>query len=249
MRFLRQSLVGVFLAAMTLGLLAFAGQMIGGAVQDRMGKENRARPAKERVFAVNVVRAEIGIETPVLATFGEVKSRRTLELRSASGGRVIELLEQFVDGGEVSAGDVLVRIDPSNAQSTLSRVQADIADAQADARDAQRSLALAQDEQIAAQDQADLRAKALQRQKDLFERGVGTATALETAELAASSARQAVLARRQSVTQSQARIDQAASAIARAQIALADAERGLSDATLIAPFDGKLSAPLSLIHI
>ena len=162
MRFLRQSLVGVFLAAMTLGLLAFAGQMIGGAVQDRMGKENRARPTKERVFAVNVVRAEIGIETPVLASFGEVKSRRTLELRSASGGRVIELSEQFVDGGEVSAGDVLVRIDPSNAQSTLSRVQADIADAQADARDAQRSLALAQDEQIAAQDQADLRAKALQ---------------------------------------------------------------------------------------
>ena len=111
-----------------------------------------------------------------LATFGEVKSRRTLELRSASGGRVIELSEQFVDGGEVNAGDVLVRIDPSNAQSTLSRVQADIADAQADARDAQRSLALAQDEQIAAQDQADLRAKALQRQKDLLERGVGTAT-------------------------------------------------------------------------
>ena len=79
MRFLRQSLVGVFLAAMTLGLLAYAAQLIGGAVQDRMGKENRARPAQERVFAVNVIRAEIGAETPVLKTFGEVKSRRTLE--------------------------------------------------------------------------------------------------------------------------------------------------------------------------
>ena len=51
MRFLRQSLVGVFLAALTLGLLAYAGQMIGGAVQDRMSKENKARPAQERVFA------------------------------------------------------------------------------------------------------------------------------------------------------------------------------------------------------
>jgi len=163
-------------------------------------------------------------------------------LRSASGGRVIELSEQFVDGGKVRAGDVLVRIDPSNAQSTLSRVQADIADAQADARDGRRSLALAQDELIAAQEQADLRAKALQRQKGLLERGVGTAASLEAAELAASSARLAVLARRQSVTQSQARIDQAASAIARAQIALADAERGLADATITAPFDGKLSA-------
>jgi multidrug efflux pump subunit AcrA (membrane-fusion protein) len=243
MRVLRQSLVGVFLAAMTLGLLAYAAQLIGGAVQDRMGKENRARPAQERVFAVNVIRAEIGAETPVLKTFGEVKSRRTLELRAAIAGRVIELSEQFVDGGAVMAGDVLVRIDPANAQSTVSRVQADIADAQADGRDATRALALAKDEQLAAQEQADLRAKAQQRQSDLLARGVGTAAAVEAAELAASSARQAVLSRRQAVTQAEARIDQATSALLRAEIALADATRGLADTTLIAPFDGKLSAP------
>ncbi|MFT5800044.1 MAG: hypothetical protein ACI84R_004126, partial [Candidatus Azotimanducaceae bacterium] len=147
MRFLRQSLVGVFLAALTLGLLAFAGQMIGGAVQERMSKENKARPAQERVFAVNVIRAEMGTQTPVLTTFGEVKSRRTLELRSAAAGRVIELSDQFVDGGAVTAGQVLVRIDPANAQSTVARVQADIADAQADGRDAERAFALANDEQ------------------------------------------------------------------------------------------------------
>jgi multidrug efflux pump subunit AcrA (membrane-fusion protein) len=243
MRFLRQSLVGVFLAAMTLGLLGYAFQMIGGAVKDRMSKENKARPAQERVFAVNVIRAKVGVETPILETFGEVKSLRTLELRSAAAGRVIELSDQFVDGGEVLAGQVLVRIDPANAQSSVSGVLADIADAEADARDAERALALAKDEQTAAQEQADLRAKALKRQNDLLGRGVGTAAAVETAELAASSARQAVLARRQIVTQSQARIDQAASALSRAKIALADAERGLADTTLTAPFDGKLSAP------
>jgi multidrug resistance efflux pump len=233
----------MFLAAMTLGLFAYAAQMIGGAVQDRMGKENRARPAQERVFTVNVIRAEAGVEVPVLATFGEVKSRRTLELRAATAGRVIELSDQFVDGGAVMAGDVLVRIDPANAQSTLSRVQADIADAQADGRDAARALTLAKDEQVAAQEQADLRAKAQKRQDDLYTRGVGTAAAVEVAELAASSARQAVLSRRQAVTQAEARIDQAASALARAKIALADATRGLADTSLIAPFDGKLSAP------
>ena len=242
MRFLRQSLVGVFLAALTLGLLAFAGQMIGGAVQDRMSKEDRARPVQERVFAVNVIRAELGVETPVLKTFGQVKSRRTLELRAATAGRVIELFDQFVDGGAVRAGDVLVRIDPADAKSTVSRVKADMSDANADGRDAARALALAKDEQIAAQEQADLRAKAQKRQNDLLARGVGTAAAVEVAELAASSARQAVLSRRQAVSQAEARIDQAASAMSRAQIALADATRGLADTTLVAPFDGKLSA-------
>jgi multidrug efflux pump subunit AcrA (membrane-fusion protein) len=52
-----------------------------------------------------------------------------------------------------------------------------------------------------------------------------------------------VLSRRQAVTQAEARIDQATSALLRAEIAQADATRGLADTTLIAPFDGKLSAP------
>ena len=242
MRFLRQSLIGVFLAAVTLGLLAYAGQLIGGAVQDRMANDTQARPVRERVFAVNVVVADAGTQTPVLQTFGEVQSRRTLELRAASGGRVIELAEAFQDGGAVKAAQVLVRIDPADAQSAFDRAQADLDDAKAEARDAQRGVALAKDEQAAAQEQADLRQSAFQRQEDLRARGVGTAAAVETAELAASSARQAVLARRQIVTNGEARIDQAATRLARAQIALAEMQRRLNDTTLVAPFDGTLSA-------
>jgi multidrug efflux pump subunit AcrA (membrane-fusion protein) len=242
MRFLRQSLIGVFLAAVTLGLLAYAGQLIGGAVQERMSDDRKAPPARERVFTVNVVVAEAGTQTPVLQTFGEVQSRRTLELRAAAGGRVIELADAFEDGGVVKAGEVLIRIDPADAQSTLDRAQADLDDAQAEVRDAARAVALARDEQAAAQEQADLRQSAFQRQEDLRERGVGTAAAVETAELAASSARQAVLARRQIVTTGEARIDQAATRLARAEIALAEAQRRFDDTTLVAPFDGTLSA-------
>jgi membrane fusion protein (multidrug efflux system) len=66
MRFLRQSMIGVFLAAVTLGLLAYAGQLIGGAVQDRMANDTKAPPARERVFTVNVIVAEAGTQTPVL---------------------------------------------------------------------------------------------------------------------------------------------------------------------------------------
>lgn len=242
MRFLRQSMIGVFLAAVTLGLLAYAGQLIGGAVQDRMANDTKAPPARERVFTVNVIVAEAGTQTPVLQTFGEVKSRRTLELRAAAAGRVIALDEAFNDGGAVRSGQVLIRIDPADAQSAFDRTQADLADANAETRDAQRAVALARDEQSAAQKQADLRQTSFQRQTDLRSRGVGTASAVETAELAASSARQAVLARRQIVTQAEARIDQAATKLVRAEIALAEAQRRLDDTTLTAPFDGTLSA-------
>ena len=90
MRFLRQSLIGLVLAALSLGLLAYAGSIVGGAVQDRLAQESKAPPARERVFAVGVITAEPGTETPTLQAFGEVESRRTLELRAAVAGRALK---------------------------------------------------------------------------------------------------------------------------------------------------------------
>lgn len=241
MRFLRQSLIGLVLAALSLGLLAYAGQLVGGAVQERLARETKAPPARERVFAVGVVRAEPGTETPVLESFGEIESRRRLELRAAASGRIVELAEAFEDGGAVRAGQVLLRIDPAVAQAAFERAEADILDAEAEMRDAERTLILSRDEERAAQDQANLQQRAYERQVDLAARGVGTAAAVEAAELAAASARQSVLSRRQAVTAAEARIDQSVTRLARSRIDLRDAERALEDTTLIAPFDGTLS--------
>ncbi len=234
-------MIGLFLTAVTLGLLVWAVQMIGGAVQERLADSPKAPPARERVFSVNVVTAVAGEQTPVLTGFGEVASRRTLELRAADAGRVIELADGFEDGGTVTAGDVLVRIDPADAQSAVQRALSDLADGEAEERDAARVLVLAQDELAAAQEQAELRARAADRQNDLVTRGVGTTASTETAELAASAARQAVLSRRQALAQAEARLDQSATSIARLQIALDEAQRRLDDTELHAPFNGILS--------
>ncbi|WP_284373905.1 efflux RND transporter periplasmic adaptor subunit [Sulfitobacter pacificus] len=242
MRFLRQSMIGLFLAACTIGLLVFAATLVGGAVKERMAEDPKAPPARERVFAVNVVTAETEDVVPVLETFGEVQSRRLLELRAAGGGRVVELAEDFEDGGVVTAGQVLVRLDPADAQSAVDRAQSDVEDALAEGRDAARSLELAGAELEATQLQADLRTRAFERQQGLAERGVGTAATTEGAELAAAAAQQSVVSRRQAVAQGEARLDQAKTRLARAQIALAEAERRLEDTTLTAPFDGTLSA-------
>jgi len=241
MRFLRQSLTGLFLASLMLALLVYAGQLVFGAMQSRMADDPRPVQVRERVFAVNVRTARMETVIPVLPAFGQVLSRRTLELRAATGGRVIWLAEGFEDGGSVTAGDELVHIDPADAQSALDRAHSDLLDAEAEQRDAARALTLARDELSAARDQEDLRDRAFQRQKDLQERGVGTAATVETAELALAAARQAVLARRLAVAQAEARVDQAATRLARTRIALADAERALDDTTVAAAFDGTLS--------
>lgn len=241
MRFLRQSLTGVFFAALAAGLLIYALQIVLSAVEIRMANEGRAPPARERVFAVNVVPAVEETIAPTLEAFGEIRSRRTLELRATTAGRVVWLDERFVEGGTVTAGDVLARIDPANTQAALDRAESGMLDAEAEVRDAERSLTLARDELAAAEDQADLRERAFKRQTDLQARGVGTAATVETAELAAASARQAVLARRISVAQAEARVDQAKTRLERQKITLAEAQRGLDDTIITAGFSGTLS--------
>lgn len=241
MRFFRRSLVGLFLLSLTVALLTVGGASVWNALQARWSEEPRDRPARERVFAANVIPLEPGPITPQLRTFGEVLSRRTLDIRAPVSGRIVSLSGDFEEGGRVGAGALLARIDPADAQTAVDVARTDLVEAEADMRDAERALALAGDELEAARAQAELRARALGRQQDLRNRGVGTEAAVETAELAASSADQAVLSRRQAVQSAEARLDQTRTLIDRRKITLADAQRRLSDTEIYAAFDGRLS--------
>ncbi|MFV0245443.1 MAG: efflux RND transporter periplasmic adaptor subunit [Qingshengfaniella sp.] len=241
MHFLRRSLTGVCLLALTLGGLVWAAQAVWVAVGDMLADERPARPAREIVTAVNLVPVAAGSAIPVLETFGEIRSRRTLELRAAAQGRVLDLSPDFEDGGQVAAGALLLRIDPAEAAAALAVARADLDEAEADLADARAHADLAADDLAVAGEQADLRAQALSRQNDLQDRGVGSPAAVETAALAAAQARQAVVSRRQAQAQAATRIAAAETTLARARIALTEATRVLDETELRAGFDGVLS--------
>lgn len=241
MRFLRRTLTGLFLMAVTLALLAWAGASFHGAVQDRMAREARVQPARERVFAANVMTVQPGRIAPEIVAYGEVRSRRTLEVRATAAGTVVSLSPGFVEGGTVSRGEVLVQIDPADAERALEIARTDVAEAEASRAEAARALVLAQDELASAQGQADLRSRALLRARDLANRNVGTEANVEAAELAEAQAEQAVLSRRAALAQAEARVDQTRTALERARIGLAQAERRLADTRIVAEFSGTLA--------
>ncbi|MEM8822314.1 MAG: HlyD family efflux transporter periplasmic adaptor subunit [Pseudomonadota bacterium] len=241
MRFLARSLTALFLFALTGGLLAWAGQITLAALEERAARDARDRSGPERVLAANVVTATPATIAPTLTTFGEVLARRVLELRVPVNGPIVELADGFEEGGVVEAGQVLLRIDPAEAEAALAVAQADLAGAEAEVRDAARTLELARAEVQSAEAQRDLQRRALDRALDLADRGVGSAATVETAELALQAAEQTILSRRGSVAQAEGRVDAADLGVARAQIAVSEAQRDLDDRILRAAFSGRLT--------
>lgn len=241
MRFFRRSLVGLMLLAVTLGLLAVAGQTVRGALEAKLASGGSQPEARERVFAANVILAELSDIAPVITTFGEIRSSRSLELRAPQEGKVIELAPIFQDGAAVTAGQLLLRLDPADAIADRDLARADMQSAEAEQREAERALILAGDDLAVARAQVGLREQALERQRDLQTRGVGSAAAVETAALAASTAEQAVLSRRSALAQAEASVDQTRTAVSRQTITLTEADRALAETSLFASFDGVLS--------
>lgn len=242
MRFLTRSLIALFLMALSFAALGYSGYTLVAAMQSRAeAPANWPQAGRERVFTVRTLNVTAEEVTPVLATFGEIRTRRSLELRAPVGGQVLEVAPGFEEGAQVEQGQLLFRIDPADAEAALALVRSDMARAEAELRDADRALILAAEDVAAAQDQLDLRVRALERRQDLATRGVSTEAALEEVELAASSARQSLVGRRQAEAQAEARYDQAQTALEREAISLAEAERRLADTRVYASFSGTLA--------
>ncbi|MFN7001995.1 MAG: efflux RND transporter periplasmic adaptor subunit [Roseinatronobacter sp.] len=242
MRFLTRSLIALFLAALSFSALSYAAYTLVSAIQTRAeGPTGGPQGARERVFTVRAITVAAEDVTPILSAFGEVRTRRSLELRAPVGGQVLEVAAGVEDGAQVTEGQLLFRIDPTDAEASLALARSDVARAEAELRDAERALMLAAEDVAAAQDQLDLRTRALERRQDLATRGVSTEAALEEAELATASARQALVGRRQAEAQAEARLDLAVNALERQRISLAEAERRLADTRVYASFTGTLA--------
>jgi RND family efflux transporter MFP subunit len=247
MRFFRQSLIGLFLAALTLGLLALAAGSVLGALRERSADRPGGPPAEEVVASVRVVSVMPRTITPQITAYGELRARRSLELRAPRPGRIVWVAPHFGEGVRVVAGAPLVRLDKSEAEAALALARTDLAALDGARSRAASGRALAQDALAAAEAEVALRQAALDRQRDLLSRGAGSASAVESAELAEASARQGVLSSRQALLQVERDLDEVETTLARQAITLAEARRAVAETEITAPFGGVLNA-VSLVE-
>jgi RND family efflux transporter MFP subunit len=143
-----------------------------------------------------------------LEASGYVVARRSATVSSKIVGRVAEVLIE--EGQTVHAGQVIARLDDSNARAMLNEVSANVAAAQA-------SVGMAEAAERAA-------AARLGRSEQLFQREFVSQQAVEDSRLAAETARAAA--------------DFARKRLSAAQAAVESARRDVEDAVVRAPFDG-----------
>jgi len=241
MRFMIRGLFGLFLATVTAALILAAVTVVMSALKDDPSSAQHGSGSRERIFAVNVAKVVPITATPVIETFGEVISGRTLELRAASNGALVQMSDNFREGGVVEQDELLFQTDPATASANAKLSQAALDDANAELTEANEALGLAGDELVAAKHQYALRQQVLKRQTSLRERGIGTETALETAALAVSAAEQATLVKRQALANAKARINRAKIDLSRSHINYTEAVRVLAETAITAKFDGVLS--------
>ena len=196
---------------------------------------------EEKVWTIAVTPAVRSDVRPELRVFGEIVSQREVVLRPLVAGRVIEVGENFRNGGIVAAGDLLIAIDPFDYELVVEERRAELIEAQARLDELVSELAAERRMLSTDRQQLALRERELERQQTLFNKGTGTQKALDEAQIERNQARQQVIGAEQTTEMLAARETQQQATIARAEAALRRAERELEDTRLIAPFDGFLS--------
>jgi multidrug resistance efflux pump len=195
----------------------------------------------ERPRAVQVVAAAPGEVRPTLNTFGVIVAGRSVDLRALVAGEVAAVSERLVDGGRVSEGEELLRIDPFAFEGAVIRARADLAETRAriteiDARARQETDAIA-----SAREQLDITARELDRLERLRASGAASERALDEVRLRVSQAQGLLDTRSNQLAIFKAQRTQLDAALERHGFALRQAERNLADTVLRAPFAALVS--------
>ncbi len=112
-------------------LLTIAGIMIGAIVVARvmilLRPEPPRRPPEPESPIVSVEAVAAGSGPILVFGGGTVRPRWEIDVAPEVGGKIVAVSPNLQSGGHVSAGEVLVRIDPTDYENRVQQAQADVA--------------------------------------------------------------------------------------------------------------------------
>ncbi len=131
----RQQVLKIALPLLVLvGALAVAGYL--QATKPQLAPEAPA----ERVWLISTTEVAVADSQPELLAYGKIVAQRDVEMRALVAGQIVAVGENFVDGGWVREGDLLVQIDPFEFDASVATGEAQVKEARARLTSAFRCL-------------------------------------------------------------------------------------------------------------
>lgn len=195
-----------------------------------------AAPTETR-FAVNAVPATLGDVQPKLNLFGTSVAGREVQMRALVAGRVIDTNSDLRDGAVIGRGDMLLRIDPFDYQSSIAETEAQRAEAVARREELEATLGVERGNLTFARQQLRIAQTDLTRAEQLASRGNLADRALDDRRLLVNQRQQTVTQIENNLLVSEARIKQQTAALQRLDNTIARGRQRLAETTLTAPFD------------
>ena len=202
--------------------------------------EVAAKPARELVRTVAVVTVEYIDTRPSMRLYGSVVAGREADLRPLVAGRIVEIGDSFADGGILRTGDLVIAIDPFDAQADVAEFRARVAETRARLSEIAADLAAAGELLDHDREQTELARRDVERRERLQGTAASSVKSLDDSRLALSLRNQQIIQRHQSIARLTAQAEQQQAVLDRWRVSLSRAQRDLAETRLEAPFDGYL---------
>ena len=200
----------------------------------RQGSAERARP-------VDVVVARIADIQPHLTVFGQITAGRSVDLRMLVSGEVVAISPDFVEGGQVKAGEALVTIDSFEYDGALVRARTELSEAELSIVQTRARIELERAARKRAEEQRDIAQREVERLTALEKTGASSTAALDASRTRLSIATALFEERSNQIKVLEAQLDRERASLDRLRWNVRKAERDLQNTVLKAPYDGVVS--------
>ena len=196
----------------------------------------------ERAWRVSTVAVQRSAHQPSITLYGRVESLWSSQLTAGVTADVVEVA--VIEGDQVEANSLLVRLDDRDAQLQLAQREAELKQAEAQIaaeirRHAANVESLPRERQLLALTRSEVN-----RLRDLVAKQVGAQSQLDEARQAAERQAIAVAAREQAVDEHEARLAEVEAARARVEALRDQALLELERCIVLAPFNGRIAQVL-----
>jgi RND family efflux transporter MFP subunit len=121
-----------FLTILIIGAIAVASLGLVVLINSTEPEAQREAATKKTAMLVEVQTVKRGTFTPQIEGLGIVTAAQDITLSPRVAGRIIEVSENFIPGGFVKKGDVLLTIDPADYKNQVQQMQSALAQAKAE---------------------------------------------------------------------------------------------------------------------